>query len=324
MPVITISRQMGSLGDEVASALSSKLGWEIITRDLLMERFFPDINPDQRTRLAESARFYLSEYKDGKSFKEVLSESLIGMSRDSSAILVGFGSQLFFSSDENAIHVRIVAPDDVRLSRIQKQFHLSEQAARDLLSSTDRKHKRFVSYVFSADSTDQALYHLVLNTGYMSVDECVAAILATFHEHELRVRIKDETKKEGAYDHQKDLPVFKNPSEEEFAKILDMYHIEWKYEPKTFPVEWDSEGNVTLAFSPDFYLPRFDTYLELTTMNQKYVTKKNRKLKKVKELYPGTNIKIVYKKDFLELAERLRGFGIPGASQDTENSPKDT
>ena len=59
-------------------------------------------------------------------------------------------------------------------------------------------------------------------------------------------------------------------------------------------------------------------------MNQKYVTKKNRKLKKVKELYPGTNIKIVYKKDFLELAERLRGFGIPGASQDTENSPKDT
>ena len=248
MPVITISRQMGSLGDEVASALSSKLGWEIITRDLLMERFFPDINPDQRTRLAESARFYLSEYKDGKSFKEVLSESLIGMSRDSSAILVGFGSQLFFSSDENAIHVRIVAPDDVRLSRIQKQFHLSEQAARDLLSLTDRKHKRFVSYVFSADSTDQALYHLVLNTGYMSVDECVAAILATFHEHELRVRISSETRQEGAVDHQSETPVFKNPSEEEFAKILDMYHIEWKYEPKTFPVEWDSEGNVTLAF----------------------------------------------------------------------------
>ena len=97
-----------------------------------------------------------------------------------------------------------------------------------------------------------------------------------------------------------------------------MYHIEWKYEPKTFPVEWDSEGNVTLAFSPDFYLPRFDTYLELTTMNQKYVTKKNRKLKKVKELYPGTNIKIVYKKDFLELAERLRGFGAPEAPSDTD------
>ena len=68
MPVITISRQMGSLGDEVASALSRKLGWECITRDLLMERFFPESSADQRTRLAESARFYLSEYKDGRSF----------------------------------------------------------------------------------------------------------------------------------------------------------------------------------------------------------------------------------------------------------------
>ena len=163
--------------------------------------------------------------------------------------------------------------------------------------------------MFATDSTDETLYHLILNTGYMSVDECVAAIIATWKEHQLRVRIKAETKEEGAMNHQTEMPVFKNPSEAEFAKILDMYHIDWKYEPKTFPVEWDSEGNVTLAFSPDFYLPRFDTYLELTTMNQKYVTKKNRKLKKVLELYPGVHIKIVYKKDFLELAERLRSFG---------------
>ena len=77
MPVITISRQMGSLGDEIASVLSSKLGWELITRDLLMERFFPDIQPEQRSRLAESAKFYLSEYKDGKSFKDVLYDSLL-------------------------------------------------------------------------------------------------------------------------------------------------------------------------------------------------------------------------------------------------------
>ncbi|MBO4474761.1 MAG: cytidylate kinase-like family protein [Clostridiales bacterium] len=320
MPVITISRQMGSLGDEVASALSRKLSWECITRDLLMERFFPDSSADQRNRLAESARFYLSEYKDGKSFRDVLSESLEEMARTESAILLGFGSQLLFSGNENAIHVRIIAPDEIRLSRIRKQFHLTEEAAQALLSGTDRKHKRFVSHVFSADSTDETLYHLILNTGYMSVDECVAAILATLHEHELRVRITSETKKEGSSDHQTTTPVFKNPSEEEFAKILDMYHIEWKYEPKTFPVEWDSEGNITLAFSPDFYLPRFDTYLELTTMNQKYVTKKNRKLKKVKELYPGTNIKIVYKKDFLELAERLRGFGAPESAQEPDSS----
>ncbi len=110
-------------------------------------------------------------------------------------------------------------------------------------------------------------------------------------------------------DHQTKTAVFKNDTEEEFARILDMYNIEWLYEPKTFPVEWDAEGNVTMAISPDFYLPKFNLYLELTTMDQKYVTKKNKKMRLVRELYPGTNIRIVYKKDFQELVDRLKLFG---------------
>ena len=80
---------------------------------------------------------------------------------------------------------------------------------------------------------------------------------------------------------------FKNDTEEEFTQILNLYNIEWLYEPTTFPVEWDDEGNVTMAISPDFYLPHFQLYLELTTMEQKYVTKKNKKMKRVRELYPG-------------------------------------
>ena len=71
----------------------------------------------------------------------------------------------------------------------------------------------------------------------------------------------------------------------------------------------DAEGNVTMAISPDFYLPKFNLYLELTTMDQKYVTKKNKKARMVMELYPGTNVRIVYKKDFLALAERFKQFG---------------
>ena len=67
----------------------------------------------------------------------------------------------------------------------------------------------------------------------------------------------------------------------------------------------DAEGNVILAFSPDFYLTQFDTYIELTTMNQRYVTEKNKKVKRLRELYPGINIRIVYKKDFQSLVERF-------------------
>ena len=306
MAILTVSRQMGSLGDEVAEALSRKLGWESINRSQLITRFFEDIT-DERERhlLNESAKFFLTKSRIDGTYYDVLKSSLIKLSQTQSAILVCFGSQIIFAENKEALHIRIVAPEKVRIARIRRQFHVSETEAIQILNTADRKHKKFVSTVYGVDLSDFSHYDLTLNTGALSVDECVTAILALQSEHTERLTIEKQTEQDESMDHQSDLPVFKNPSEAEFAKILDMYQIDWKYEPKTFPVEWDAEGNVTLAFSPDFYLTRFDTYLELTTMNQKYVTEKNKKMKKVRELYPGTNIKIIYKKDFYSLIDRF-------------------
>ena len=92
--------------------------------------------------------------------------------------------------------------------------------------------------------------------------------------------------------------VFANESEKEFAKILDFYNIRWQYEPKTFPLEFDNEGTAILSFSPDFYLNDLDLFIELTTLNQNLVTKKNKKIRKLRELYPDINIKLFYKKDY--------------------------
>ena len=100
---------------------------------------------------------------------------------------------------------------------------------------------------------------------------------------------------------------FAHSSERVAAEILDFYRIRWLYEPKTFPLEWDGRGNVIVSFSPDFYLVDFDLYIELTTMSQKLVTKKNRKVRRLKELYPDVNIRIFYQKDFRALLAR---FGI--------------
>ena len=94
---------------------------------------------------------------------------------------------------------------------------------------------------------------------------------------------------------------FAHPSEKECAKILDFYQIKWLYEPRTFPLEWDHKGNVILSFTPDFYLPELDLYIELTTLNQKLVTKKNKKIRRLRELYPEIKIKIFYQKDFKSL-----------------------
>ena len=107
---------------------------------------------------------------------------------------------------------------------------------------------------------------------------------------------------------------FAHSSEEELARILDFYHIVWQYEPRTFPIEWDEEGNVVRSFTPDFYLPEHDLYLELTTLKQSLVTKKNRKVRLLRELYPEVNIKILYASDYRKLIEK---FSASGTWQDS-------
>jgi cytidylate kinase len=307
MAILTLSRQMGSLGDEVAEVLARRTGWELITRSQLLARFFGHVtNPHELRMLTESARHFLHEDASGTVYKTHLEYALHRMALSQSAILVGFGAQAVFTDDPEAMHVRITASQDIRLGRVRKQYHLAPEDARQILETSDRKQKRFVSTVFGIDISDSSRYHLTLNTDALCVDECAAAVYALVEARGALLRLEKQTQEMTAVvDNLPGHPLFKNQAEIELATILDMYQIEWRYEPRTFPVEWDAEGNVTMAFSPDFYLPNFNTYIELTTMNQKYVTMKNRKAKKVRELYPGTNIKIMYKKDFQSLIERF-------------------
>jgi hypothetical protein len=91
---------------------------------------------------------------------------------------------------------------------------------------------------------------------------------------------------------------FAHASEAELARILDFYEVRWSYEPDTFPIGWSLDGEVVESFSPDFYLPDLDLYVELTTLKQKLVRKKNRKLRRLRELYPDVRIKLFYARDF--------------------------
>jgi hypoxanthine phosphoribosyltransferase len=114
-------------------------------------------------------------------------------------------------------------------------------------------------------------------------------------------------------------PRFAHPSEQEFARILDFYGLRWDYEPLSFPLQWDGDRAVEML-TPDFYLPDLDLYLELTTMKQSLVTQKNRKIRRLRHLYPEVNIKLLYRRDFHRLLAKF-GFGplvetdLPGISR---------
>lgn len=109
---------------------------------------------------------------------------------------------------------------------------------------------------------------------------------------------------------------FAHPVEDAFARILDFYGLQWQYEPRTFPLQWDEKGNVTEAFSPDFYLPEQDLYIELTTLRPQLSTIKNRKMRRMQELYPDVHIKLFKRREMHDLmvkfglydqAEKIRG-----------------
>jgi hypoxanthine phosphoribosyltransferase len=146
-----------------------------------------------------------------------------------------------------------------------------------------------------------------------------------------------------------DSPRFAHASEAELARILDYYGVRWEYEPRTFPILWNMDGKVVESFSPDFYLPELEVYVELTTLKQSLVRRKNRKLRRLRELYPDIRVKLFYGKDFRALMlkygrfdlaaslsglegqlmpERLEGqpslrLAIPAAASDSEPSLDD-
>ncbi|HET9324059.1 MAG TPA: hypothetical protein VFO03_09285 [Gaiellaceae bacterium] len=101
-------------------------------------------------------------------------------------------------------------------------------------------------------------------------------------------------------------PRFANDVERECAKLLDYYEIPWMYEPHTFVLERAPDGRTIEAFAPDFFLPEQNLYVELTVMKQSLVTRKNRKLRKLRERYPEVNVKLFYRRDIERLAQRYR------------------
>lgn len=111
---------------------------------------------------------------------------------------------------------------------------------------------------------------------------------------------------------------FAHPIEAEFARLLDFYHIPWLYEPVTFPLDMDEEGNLRQAFTPDFYLPNTDVYIELTTRRQANITDKHRKIRRLRQLYPQVSIRLLNRRQMRGL---LAKYGMDGREDQLIGDP---
>lgn len=298
--IVTISREVESLGDEIALRLSKKLGLEVIDRERwvsVLEEWrpgFPTEPPldDQAQREWMTAvRSFLQERAEKRAF-----------------VLLGRGGQRILEGLDSVFHLLVVAPTEVRLRRIMEKYNQDEVTAARILAEQDLQRERFLLRHFGIDWKNPLYYHLTLNTGSYQVEEACHLIMEAMKKVADRMVIPG--KQESLFEEKnflKEAVVFSHPSEEEFARILDFYNIRWLYEPRTFPLAWDSEGNVVEAFAPDFYLPDFDLFIELTTQKQKLTWKKNKKVRRLKELYPEVKIKLIYARDYQHIVRKFGG-----------------
>ena len=309
MAIITISRETGSGGSEVARVLAERLGFRLLDRAGL-EAQLAGYGLDENEllnigNLPEDPEEWAGS--ELKLYLELVNSCISDLGERENLILLGRGGQCLFERSDDAIHVLVVAPVQRRVARIVENEGLSEEAARDQIARRDRFRNSYVRRLFGKDPADPLLYDLVLQRDRFDIDACVRLVIQAFGQCSLGILPpRRSVLPNGAIGPQRrpsgeQAPVFVNESEEAFARLLDFYHIRWEYEPTTFPLAWNDQGLVSEAFSPDFYLVDYDTYIELTTLRQSLVTKKNRKIRRLKEMYAGVNVRIFYRKDYEQL-----------------------
>ncbi len=304
MLFLTISRSLGSYGDEVARQLAEDLQLPLIDRQMAFKTWLPEVTSDHQLHmLRHSYEFYKHDLKDGLTFQEYLEKKLREQLDVGPCIFLGMGSQLIFSDHPLAVHVRLFAPEPVRVSRVMDAFGLNEQQARNTVAESDNRRRKYVRRLYRQDLEDPYLYHLSINTERLSAVAAVSLIKALIEEKRQtsgfapgQLSFFAREKAEGGFRHQ---------IEQEFADILDSYGVRWAYEPTTFPVKWDEEGNIVKAIAPDFYLADYQTYIELTVMDPKYMSEKKKKVQLLKELYPELNIILMDKKRLKAFMERF-------------------
>lgn len=329
MAIITISRLTGSGGREIAAATAEALRFQMIDRqsiEALIQEQFP-LDADRLARIK----------RDQKVFSDLARSAIAEMASKADLAVLGCGAQLLFRNVSAALHLQVVASLPYRIARIMRLANIGRQEAEKLIQVEDRRKFDFIYDLYGANWRDPIYYDLVLNIDNFSTDRAVqlisqAALAKGIQAKsvELPAQLRAEiltTKLEVAEmanlePVEERLPAFAHPSEREFARVMDFYRIRWQYEPRTFPINWDSQGTVTEAFTPDFYLPDLDLYIEITTMKQSLVTKKNRKIRRLRKLYPDVNIKILYERDYRTLIWK---YGLNEAGEETgkeETTPK--
>jgi hypothetical protein len=303
MALLTISGEPGSRWEEVALGAARLLRFELVT-EARLEQWLAD-------------EFGEASIPD-RAWRPAVVSILARMAAADHLVVATAAAESLFGPMPMLLRAGVVAPSARRIGNVMLDQRLERAAAREALAKLEETSRRTRRARVGRAKPVAEAFDVVVNAEHMDatqMSEVIRAaadaralgeqgLLSATAEAQLQFQTRLQLARHGiapAGRANLKRAVFGHPSEELFANLLDFYRIEWEYEPRSFALQWDKDGNVVEAFAPDFYLREFDLYVELTTMKQALVTRKNRKIKLLRAIYPHVNIQVFYQKDFQDL-----------------------
>ena len=312
MALIAVSGHPGCRYEEVARLAAQRLGFELLTQS--------------RLRDLTNQEFGAETAIPDKAYPSLVTSILARLATEYHIVCCLVGGEVQARHFPGMLRVHVVAPEKARIGNLMLDGRLDRPAARQRLLELEAADRADRKAKFGKTRPTADLFDLVLNAESLTTEQMAQLIetavtsgalvergfLSLAAEAQLQFQMRLKLSRHGIVPPNKVTlrqKIFANPSEEMFANLLDFYRIAWEYEPRSFPIQLDRDGNPLESFTPDFYLPEFDLYVELTTMKQSHVTKKNRKVRLLRELYPNVNIQVFYQKDFENLIFK---YGLAG------------
>lgn len=181
MAALTISRQMGSQGDELARQVAQQLGWQLIQRDLINQAAraagiphvaLADIDELGLLKLRPSAR-------EWQAYQTHVEGIIQAWAYRGEAVIVGRGGQMALRGWPDVFHIRVVAPLELRVAHLQQQQNISAESARARLEASAKARARYLRRSYEVAIDDPTLYHLTLNTGLLGLSQAVNLVIQT-------------------------------------------------------------------------------------------------------------------------------------------------
>jgi cytidylate kinase len=304
MALIAVSGHPGCRFEELARISAQRLGFELLTQSRLRVLIEKEFGADVRI--------------PDKAYPSLVTSILARAATEAHIVYCAVGGELQARHFAGMLRVHVVAPESVRIGNLMLDNRMERAAARQLLLQLEAEERASRKAKFGKTRATADLFDVVLNAESLTSEQMAELIETTLTSAGLKERGYLSAAAEAQLQFQMRLKLarfgmvppshvtlrkkgFAHQSEEMFANLLDFYRIAWEYEPRSFPVQYGTDGAVLESFTPDFYLPEFELYVELTTMKQSHVTRKNRKVRLLRELYPHLNIQVFYQKDFENL-----------------------